>query len=321
MKFPKIRRMKDAAYAARKAGIVGPIEYRGTVKLHGTNGGVRLTADAPPVAQSRNRDLTLEHDNHGFAAFVLREREAFTRMLRIYKHPCDEMTVFGEWVGPGIQGGVALSQLTSKQFVMFAVAVDGEFLGLPNAPLFMLADADAGIYPVTDAINLRLSVDFGSPASVASASQDIQGIISDVEACCPWGALFGVEGIGEGVVWRPVGEHHSHTGLWFKSKGDKHAKGAKRSAQYSPSARKHSAQAAAFAETACTEERLRQGAEYLREVGKPVAMSSMGAYLKWLAGDVLDELGTDLADAGLEWKQVAKQVNYIAVAWFKGAAQ
>ena len=57
----------------RRYRLETPVTFRGSVKLHGTNCGVVLTPDAI-VPQSRNRTLTLDDDNYGFAAYVAREK-------------------------------------------------------------------------------------------------------------------------------------------------------------------------------------------------------------------------------------------------------
>jgi hypothetical protein len=45
----------------------------------------------------------------------------------------------------------------------------------------------------------------------------------------------------------------------------------------------------AFVDTVVTENRLNQGIDKLREMGKPVELKSLGDYIKWVQGDVLKE--------------------------------
>lgn len=49
--------------------ILGPVEYIGTVKLHGTNAGIALTSTTY-VPQSRSREVSVEDDNLGWAKFI-----------------------------------------------------------------------------------------------------------------------------------------------------------------------------------------------------------------------------------------------------------
>jgi hypothetical protein len=99
-----------------------------TQKLHGTNAqiliyqvsdGDRVTYDIK--AGSRNRWLTVDDDNFGFARFVEDNKAELIEKL-------GEGTWFGEWVGPGINSSEGL---TEKVFAVFNIArIDGK--PLPN---------------------------------------------------------------------------------------------------------------------------------------------------------------------------------------------
>jgi hypothetical protein len=88
------------------------VRYRAKVKLHGTNAAVQITPDGV-FAQSRTQMLTPEADYKGFAAWVKRHEAFFAQ------RPAG--VVFGEWCGPGIEKGMAISQVPAKQFVVFAI--------------------------------------------------------------------------------------------------------------------------------------------------------------------------------------------------------
>jgi hypothetical protein len=79
-----------------------------TEKLDGTNAQVYITEDGQVFAGSRNRWLTPEQDNFGFARWV-KENEDALRALGPGAH-------FGEWFGQGIQRGYGL---TEKRFALF----------------------------------------------------------------------------------------------------------------------------------------------------------------------------------------------------------
>ena len=51
--------------------------YRAKVKLHGTNAAVQVTPEGVLECQSRERIITPEDDNYGFAAFAQENREFF----------------------------------------------------------------------------------------------------------------------------------------------------------------------------------------------------------------------------------------------------
>jgi RNA ligase len=96
-----------------------------TEKIDGTNGQVRIwhgdedIPDDAPAHQvgelyyiapgSRNRWLTPEQDNFGFAAWVYSNAQALVDTLGDGQH-------FGEWWGPGIQRGYGLAE---RRFSLF----------------------------------------------------------------------------------------------------------------------------------------------------------------------------------------------------------
>src|ERR1041385_7044559 len=94
------------------------VEYRAKVKLHGSNCAVQVTEDGI-VAQSRTSLLTPEADYKGFAAWVHRHEAYFAALAR-------GIVVFGEWCGPGVEKGMAISAAKTKLFVVFAVQVNGQ---------------------------------------------------------------------------------------------------------------------------------------------------------------------------------------------------
>lgn len=81
-----------------------------TEKLDGTNAQVVVGEDGSVVAGSRNRWITPDADNYGFAAWV-RDHADELRALGPGRH-------FGEWWGAGIQRRYGL---TEKRFSLFNV--------------------------------------------------------------------------------------------------------------------------------------------------------------------------------------------------------
>ncbi len=303
-----------------------PVTFRGTVKLHGCNAGIGLTADAI-TAQSRSRELALGDDNHGFALFLLGDAQAEaarkieTRIRR--SHPnlsCEKLTLFGEWCGPGIQKGCGIHQMPERMFVLFAAVLgENERSRYLNTEGFIVGDefAEARMYSILDAPTWELKIDFSDKASIEAAAAAATELTLHVERQCPWAAKFDDEGIGEGIVWKPMGKHWGNTDLFFKTKGAKHKvtspKDRKTQVKVTP---EELANAEAFVTFAVTENRLNQGLEFLQEHGHPMEMRSLGAFLKWLAGDVQREGAVELEANGLTWKAVAKQVNRKARDWF-----
>ncbi len=81
-----------------------------TEKIDGTNAQIYFTDEGQMFVGSRNRWITPEDDNYGFARWV-HENEAELRKLGPGRH-------FGEWWGAGIQRRY---DLTEKRFSLFNV--------------------------------------------------------------------------------------------------------------------------------------------------------------------------------------------------------
>ena len=79
-----------------------------TEKIDGTNSQIYIDEDMNISAGSRNRWLTPEQDNFGFARWVQENKEELLK-LGIGRH-------FGEWWGQGIQRGYGLKE---KRFSLF----------------------------------------------------------------------------------------------------------------------------------------------------------------------------------------------------------
>lgn len=113
------------------------LDFVGTVKLHGTNASVASSLNSINAeslwCQSRENIITPEKDNAGFAMFVESMKDDFADLLltaSLVNHTCadcyDDIVVYGEWCGKGIQSGVGISEIP-KMFVIFGIAkVDAE---------------------------------------------------------------------------------------------------------------------------------------------------------------------------------------------------
>ena len=93
--FPKIPRL-------RREVII-------TEKIDGTNAQIVVTHDGDVFAASRNRWVTPEDDNYGFATWVKKNEGELKNGLGIGQH-------FGEWWGAGIGRKYALSE---RRFSLF----------------------------------------------------------------------------------------------------------------------------------------------------------------------------------------------------------
>lgn len=294
-------------YCQARAQLPPVYDYIGTVKLHGTNAGIRLTPSGKLVAQSRNRILAVDNDNYGFAQFVA-ERESEIREIFAQLQPVtnsdSDVTLYGELVGKGIQSNVSVSQL-DLHFVIFNLKVDGEYNPLLYPLPDYLKNNNVGIYNIFQIPHYEVTVDFGDPQL---ALDKINELTQQVEDNCPWGAYRGVSGVGEGIVWVPK-QHPNISDLWFKTKGGKHSgkvksKGIK--ATVSPEKANTIRECIALV---LPEWRLSQGIDSLKEIHGELTHKQIGEYIKWVNQDIIKEELDTVIQNGLEWGDVAKVVS------------
>lgn len=83
------------------------LKYIVTEKLDGTNACIMINGENIEAA-SRNRKITSEDDNYGFAAWVEENRDELLKLGEGYH--------YGEWVGKGINRGYGLDD---RRFYIF----------------------------------------------------------------------------------------------------------------------------------------------------------------------------------------------------------
>lgn len=316
-KWQKIGKFSDAVAYARSRGL-GEVTYIGTVKLHGTNAGVRRTPDGRLIVQSRNR-AGLDGGHLGFWQFVQERKDEihvlFDATLSANAlSPDTDVVLFGEWIGPGIQKGVAINQLPEKQWVLF-----GARLTQNKRQLRVLsAHPEAGIHNINYGPTFLLNVNFD--ATLAETTKTLTIWTLGVEQQCPWAEMFGIEGIGEGIVWKPRDEPFVHiSDLWFKTKGEKHRgkkdrSGANTKVKDKPAV---SDDVVAFVNEHLTERRLEQGLEALAEQGRSLTMRSTKSFLDAVLNDLRLETVNEREASALEWKPIGAFASRKAVGWFK----
>jgi hypothetical protein len=217
------------------------LRFEGTCKLHGTNAAVCFGYDNTEWCQSRENIITIEKDNAGFAMFVHNNKQAFQditntvallRDIPVEKLLNEDVAIYGEWCGKGIQDTVAITELP-KMFVIFGIALvnsEGKKTYLTRKQVEIAVDCaithdmqsmGTKIWCIYDFPTFEMTIDFNKPHESQNVLNDIT---AQVEAECPVAKQFGVIGVGEGVVWRCLNEGYEDSGYWFKVKGDKHSK-------------------------------------------------------------------------------------------------
>lgn len=288
------------------------LSFTGTVKLHGTNAAIAFD-DRGYTFQSRERVLTREADNAGFMAhmeqYLVPISMLFQRIAELnnIQGMNDTIVVYGEWCGGNIQKGVAISGLP-KMFVIFAVKINDQWVKLPR--MSPNTFEFASIYLIQNYPSYTIDIDFEHPEE---AQNQLAKLTEVVEACCPVGLAHGIEGVGEGIVWRCTSNPSSE--YWFKVKGEKHsASKVKTLASVDVEAVE---QINDFVAMAVTESRLEQGLHNLiNEQMKPFAMTSMGDFIRWVHQDVLKEEADTLQASGIDYKKLGSPIALAAKRWF-----
>lgn len=301
------------------------LEFNGTVKLHGTNAAIGYFFNSPENRwyQSRERIITVEDDNAGFANHMESNREGVNQLLTnidIFRHyiPGDYIgaVIYGEWCGGNIQKGIALNQLP-KMFVIFSIKLLGRedinntWVTDEVIRTYLHSLSDANIYNIFQFALYNTKIDFSNP----ELSQNyLKELTEMVEACCPVGKYFGIEGTGEGIVWKCVTPPYIGGDYTFKVKGEKHsASKVKTLAAVDIEKVKSISECV---EKIVTESRLEQGISYLQENKHEVSVKSLGIFLKWIANDCIKEEVDTITESGLDTKDICKAVSSKAKQWF-----
>ncbi|KAH9221730.1 hypothetical protein DL95DRAFT_381517 [Leptodontidium sp. 2 PMI_412] len=300
------------------------VSMTGTVKLHGTHADIVVYHDNTIRLQSRNRlSLDAEMDNYGVAGHLLPWRVSMLalrdRILARFKelNPTSEVLeehpviIAGEWVGPGVQKGVALAKLKSKYFVVISIAINNKWV--PDEPYSDIEDIEAGIVHVSRGgfFHEVLNIDDPGPCQ-----QKMMDLMLAVEKECPFSKSFGISGVGEGIVWKaahPLGEDAR---FWLKTKGPLHRVSNTDDLKKVPPNTNEREKAKSFAEAAVTDMRLQQGWDYLGEMRIERNAKAVPRMMKWVCDDVMLEEKCVIEELGVDKQALRKAVGNIARAWF-----
>jgi len=273
------------------------VDYRAKVKLHGTCATVVIAPDGAVGAQSRNKSITPEADNCGFASYVHEHRAAWAA-LKPKDHP---LYVYGEWIGQGINQGDAACTLPEKQFCVFAARSGpdaAEHIVEPDTLRALLAGAAIPrlhVLPWLDGVASAIDLLAEDEIDVGAINAAVQ-TIGDHDL---WvAATFGVDGPGEGVVAYPLAINGTPIGprfdvfrrYFFKAKHPRHSE--KRERKPARKKTEVSASAEALAAGCVTPARCDKG---MREVDPEKRPASFSQFLAWITADVLDEVKHEMA--------------------------
>ena len=289
------------------------LTFTGTVKAHGTNGGVCYNDVESLWVQSRRDVLGIDEDgknkdNAGFNFFIQANKEAFIEICKQVAKDNDidtsiyTITVYGEWAGGNIQKSVALNQI-EKAFFIFAAKVskigDDEFksyyVGIEN-----YRNPEKRIFNIRDYGVYSIDIDFNMPQLVQNKLSELT---IAVEEECPIGKAFGISGIGEGIVWQC---HYNGSTHRFKVKGEKHS--VSKVKVLAPVDVEKLNSINEFVEYAVTQNRFEQA---MTETfgDDELQRERMGELIRWMVNDITSEEMDTMVENKLEPKDVNKYIS------------
>jgi len=279
------------------------ITFTGTTKIHGTNAGWAYTKDEQ-WCQSRKNIITPEKDNAGCAFKMMSLKNEFNEICEdlVEKNNIDlnkqGIVLFMEFAGGNIQKNVAING-TNKSFYIFEYAKvfdlevpededsQNYWIKTETTKEFDLKDKD--IYWVKDFKQFSIDIDFDRPDIAQNIMVDETTKVGDE---CPVGKYFGISGVGEGIVYSYLDGKEL---LRFKSKDDRHSKGAGKVKTLKPVDEELQNKKIKFVnEFACSEGRLGQMfTEIVHSTHNGdntlMSMKDMGSYLRLVVNDVIKE--------------------------------
>jgi len=305
-KFTSIDKFADSWLQMQKQEI-GQLKFRSKIKLHGTNAGVRIK-DGEVFYQKRTGDVTPLADNAGFASF------AYTVDWKTDQ----DIIIYGEWAGPGVQKSDAICMIPQKMFFVFGVLVEDHMITEPALIREHVPYHERiMILPWFDEPTTIDSLDVSTAKNLSARLDDDVKAIGDEDPYVK--DNFEISGAGEGLVVSPYFEE-GVVPLWmfntftFKVKSEAHLVQKTKSPNSSiyieiPGSVKD------FCDQFITDNRCEQMIN--DHLAGSYAMQGMGTFLKELNADILKESKNEFAELGVDWKMVAKEINKRAVAWMK----
>ncbi|CAF1406632.1 unnamed protein product [Adineta steineri] len=306
------------------------MNFIGTVKLHGTNAAIGYQKDSHPWCQSRNRVITPNNDNAGFAKHIYPYANNFffsdilphCPTIRHHYENGDKIVIFGEWCGGTIQKNVAIYDLPTM-FIIFKIQIVNQYTGTDadnqeqHATSYWLHPQEwsnikchvRSIYNIFDFPTYTIQVDFNRPEL---SQETLTKITEQVERQCPVGAHFNRFGIGEGVVWAEWTQTAGN--LTFKVKGRQHQV-TQGKALVSVNVAKFT-RVDHFIQYSCTENRMRQALDYMREQNVSIEMKNLRIFLRWLVTDICKEEKAAMNASNINTKEIHEAISKRTKAWF-----
>jgi hypothetical protein len=275
---------------------------------------------------SKERILTKENDNDNFANWVnSKSKEVWLKIFKKVKENLitdvsenEKITLFGEWCGKGIQNKAAITKC-ERMFFIFAIRI-GNDVDHGGKPIGWLTDNNfKNVYNRSENIfnssmfeNFFLEVDWNYPKEIEKIVEEKTKVIND---SCPVAEYFGVDGVGEGIVWIPANyDELNNTKLWFKTKGDKHKQNKKsKDSEIDPEIIRN---ISALLDEYLVENRLERGIAYLKEAGIFLEAFNTKFFIEFIAKDILKDASEHLKTLEIDSEKLRKEISKYSGKWF-----
>ncbi len=296
----------------------------GTVKLHGTHFDTNFNLNDGIWFQSRENIITSQSDNAGSAFFGETKADVFIGLIKMLAEHNNidlnthTISIPMEWVGKGIQKGVAINNIDKSAFILAHAKVSPHDETLVNYWIPTLVDNQPLQSPDNRIFNIRafktysIDIDFNYPEL---AQNTMIEMTLEVEDECPVGKAFGHEGIGEGIVFHFYDEK-GNLHMW-KSKGEKHAKGSK-GKTLKPVDDVKVNKIIDVVNKVTVSWRLDQAFTTACDLlnGGTIDRKNLGTYIRLVINDIIKEESDTIAEAGLEPKDLNAKISEVARQYF-----
>lgn len=300
--------------------------------VHNSNAGVRIEPDLTVAFQKRTSDVTVGHDNAGFAAWGA--KYDWSKIHRIYGKE-NTYIIWGEWAGPGVANGDAVALIPNKTFFIFSIEIiypDGniEIRAEPDAIEEMIGgigfeETDVTILPwAGEAKLVRFFGDLEGSITPQEYADYINSKVERMEVRDDYiFEKYGVEKSGEGFVCYPVLDEPEFTiprsvfgSMVFKAKTSAHSANKTKGVKVKVDV---PANVIDFADTFVTEARCEQ---MIREhCDGEYSMKRTPDFLRALVADIEKESVNEREASGLEMKDAQKVISNKAVHWLKSKTE
>lgn len=295
-----------------------PINYVLKPKLHGSNASILISLEGIEC-RSKNRVLSPENDHMNFCKAMMVHEKIWLDMLE--DNDFQDLVVYGEWAGPGVQKTDAVSSIPEKTFFIFAIyypPTETSVAMVNTKNLWMDIYVPLEVSNVVEVPVLHeFKIPFDVTKDISEHVKLINKLVESFEEEDPYiKGLYSVDGPGEGIVGSPslalsLDEYFEYT---FKAKTEAHR--VKKTKEPASAKEPLPQEALEFANTFVTIPRLKQCVHELKiEVPE---MRFTPQVMDWMKADIWKESIPEVEAMGVSQKSLEKVMGHKIVALWKG---